>query len=163
MFSPKISRELEAHSTGVQKRTRTDTRQDKSFLKSFLGLYFVWWNRWPRGSRTTTRNLSEMDSEPTDWNGTRFEWCCFFISFLTVIAYQKDGIWFTLDGELTGEVYPPDGGFWCNSHDNVPGSYINGLDIYFSLRELGGFEGENIWAEGSKMAPFDKEVSSDLK
>ncbi len=52
------------------------------------------------------------------------------------LEWSPDGIRFTLDGELTGEVYPPDGGFW----------------------ELGGFSGNNIWENGSKMAPFDKEV-----
>ncbi len=52
------------------------------------------------------------------------------------LEWDTEGIRFTLDGELTGEVYPPEGGFW----------------------ELGGFEGENIWEDGTKMAPFDKEV-----
>jgi hypothetical protein len=49
---------------------------------------------------------------------------------------------FAVDGEEIGKVTPPEGGFW----------------------ELGMFNssigtGDNPWIYGSKMAPFDKEVS----
>lgn len=43
---------------------------------------------------------------------------------------------FFVDDELIGGVSPPEGGFW----------------------EMGNFEGENIWRNGTRMAPFDQPV-----
>ena len=43
---------------------------------------------------------------------------------------------FFVDDQLIGQVNPPSGGFW----------------------QKGGFQGTNIWASGSTMAPFDKRV-----
>ena len=54
------------------------------------------------------------------------------------LIWDENGIAFKVDGEDSGSVYPPDGGFW----------------------ELGGFSGDNIWSEGSKMAPFDEKVTN---
>ncbi len=42
---------------------------------------------------------------------------------------------FSVDGVQIGSVSPPEGGFW----------------------ELGGFPGDNIWADGTQMAPFDQD------
>lgn len=53
------------------------------------------------------------------------------------LIWNEDGIAFKVDGEEHGSVYPPEGGFW----------------------ELGGFQGQNPWAEGTKMAPFDEKVN----
>jgi len=53
---------------------------------------------------------------------------------LYVVIWDHDGFSFFIDHEFIGGVYPPAGGFW----------------------ELGGFNGQNIWASGEKMAPFDK-------
>jgi hypothetical protein len=51
----------------------------------------------------------------------------------------EDYIKFSIDNVETGRVAPPNGGFW----------------------ELGNFSSTltNIWANGTKMAPFDHEVS----
>ena len=51
------------------------------------------------------------------------------------IEWNPDGISAYIDGEYTGGVFPPAGGFW----------------------EYGGFHGNNIWKDGTKMAPFDKD------
>ena len=53
------------------------------------------------------------------------------------MEWDQDGFRFYVDGEETGSLYPPEEGFW----------------------ELGGFQGQNLWAGGEKMAPFDQEVS----
>jgi len=50
------------------------------------------------------------------------------------MKWDRQGIIFFIDDARIGAVQPPDGGFW----------------------ELGGFQGENIWSDGSKMAPFDQ-------
>ena len=54
--------------------------------------------------------------------------------------WNANGMTFYVDGQQIGQVNPPSGGFW----------------------QLGGFSGNNIWASGSKMAPFDKPVSREL-
>lgn len=65
-----------------------------------------------------------------------------FASEFHVYAMQwlPDLIRFYVDGILIGEVDPPAGGFW----------------------EIGGFDkdpgGENIWANGTTMTPFDRRV-----
>merc|ERR1719383_1460826 len=51
------------------------------------------------------------------------------------VEWDQDGIAFFIDDVQTGEVSPPEGGFW----------------------EYGEFEGDNLWEEGSKMAPFDQD------
>jgi len=52
-----------------------------------------------------------------------------------------DGVRFFIDGELIGQVSPPEGGFW----------------------QLGGFNSKNdIWSSGTKMAPFDRQVKFNL-
>ena len=53
------------------------------------------------------------------------------------MLWDENHVEFTVDGDLTGEVYPPDGGFW----------------------EMGGFHGQNLWESGTKMAPFDQDVT----
>ena len=53
------------------------------------------------------------------------------------MSWNANGMTFYVDGQQIGQVLPPSGGFW----------------------QLGGFSGNNIWASGSKMAPFDKPVS----
>jgi len=45
-------------------------------------------------------------------------------------------------GQQIGNMVPPAGGFWR----------VFGF--------AGGFRGRNIWTSGSKMAPFDKPVST---
>ena len=53
-----------------------------------------------------------------------------------VVEWNPDGMTFFIDDELLGSLHPPDdGGFW----------------------EYGKFTGENLWANGTKMAPFDEE------
>lgn len=52
------------------------------------------------------------------------------------MEWLPTGFSFFVDDELIGEVSPPAGGFW----------------------EMGGFEGENIWSNGTRMAPFDQPV-----
>jgi len=52
-----------------------------------------------------------------------------------VLEWNPDGLSFFFDDELLGNLSPPDGGFW----------------------EYGGFAGENLWKNGSKMAPFDED------
>lgn len=54
--------------------------------------------------------------------------------------WTLNGFKFYIDGKAIGKgnVTSPTGGFW----------------------KLGGFNGTNIWASGSKLAPFDKPVSS---
>lgn len=52
--------------------------------------------------------------------------------------WTSNGFQFYVDGQQIGSMVPPAGGFW----------------------QLGGFSGRNIWASGSKMAPFDKPVST---
>jgi len=54
--------------------------------------------------------------------------------------WNANGMTFYVDGQQIGQVNPPSGGFW----------------------QLEGFSGNNIWASGSKMAPFDKPVSREL-
>ena len=49
--------------------------------------------------------------------------------------WNADGITYYIDEENIGGIYPPEGGFW----------------------ELGEFDGQNIWGDGTKMAPFDKD------
>jgi len=49
--------------------------------------------------------------------------------------WNQNGLTFIIDDEVIGNVTPPQGGFW----------------------ELGEFQGDNIWANGEKMAPFDQE------
>ena len=51
--------------------------------------------------------------------------------------WTLNGFEFYVDGQQIGKVTPPNGGFW----------------------QLGAFSGNNIWASGSKMAPFDQSVS----
>lgn len=51
---------------------------------------------------------------------------------------QIDEIAFTLDGEVTGVIIPPSGGFW----------------------QMGNFSGTKLWSE-DKMSPFDQPVSSE--
>ncbi|XP_065557525.1 beta-1,3-glucan-binding protein-like isoform X1 [Artemia franciscana] len=48
--------------------------------------------------------------------------------------WTADGFRFYIDNQEWASVYPPEGGFW----------------------ELGELNGQNIWASGTKMAPFDK-------
>jgi beta-glucanase (GH16 family) len=48
--------------------------------------------------------------------------------------WTTTGMSFYVDNQLIGSVSPPQGGFW----------------------QLGGFTGNNIWASGSRMAPFDQ-------
>jgi beta-glucanase (GH16 family) len=50
------------------------------------------------------------------------------------VDWLPSGIEFFIDNQSIGKVTPPAGGFW----------------------ELGGYQGDNIWKTGSKMAPFDK-------
>jgi len=50
--------------------------------------------------------------------------------------WTSNGFKFYIDGQAIGNVTAPTGGFW----------------------QLVGFNGTNIWASGSKMAPFDKPV-----
>ena len=57
------------------------------------------------------------------------------------LQWTSDNITFLLDGQAIGTVSPPAGGFW----------------------QYGGFNGTNIWANGTKMAPFDQPVSSILE
>ena len=52
--------------------------------------------------------------------------------------WTSNGFQFYVDGQQIGNMVPPAGGFW----------------------QLGGFKGRNIWASGSKMAPFDKPFST---
>jgi hypothetical protein len=49
--------------------------------------------------------------------------------------WNQYGITFSIDDEVIGNITPPSGGFW----------------------ELGGFNGNNPWAGGEQMAPFDQE------
>ena len=51
-----------------------------------------------------------------------------------------DKIQFYIDDELIGQVIPPLAGFW----------------------ELGGFQGNNIWINGTILAPFDQNVISGI-
>lgn len=44
---------------------------------------------------------------------------------------------YRIDGREIGSVYPPEGGFW----------------------QLGGFQGDNPWRNGGRMAPFDQPVN----
>jgi len=53
---------------------------------------------------------------------------------LYVVIWDHDGLSFFVDEEFIGGAYPPAGGFW----------------------EMGGFHGNNLWAGGEKVAPFDK-------
>ncbi len=55
--------------------------------------------------------------------------CAYFLCLIDEIA-------FTLDGEVTGVVTPPPGGFW----------------------EMGNFSGPSVWSD-NKMSPFDQPVS----
>ena len=54
------------------------------------------------------------------------------------LKWTSSFIAFSVDDEEIGRVTPPGGGFW----------------------QLGALQGENIWKDGSKMAPFDQEVSN---
>ena len=49
---------------------------------------------------------------------------------------ERNGFRYYIDGERVAEFYPPVGGFY----------------------EFGRFGGNNIWVNGSFMAPFDKQV-----
>ena len=53
------------------------------------------------------------------------------------VEWFPTGITFKVDGQVTGSVSPQTGGFW----------------------QLSGLTGSNPWASGTKMAPFDKNVS----
>ena len=53
------------------------------------------------------------------------------------VEWFPTGITFKVDGQVIGSVSPPTGGFW----------------------QLSGLTGSNPWASGTKMAPFDKNVS----
>jgi len=50
------------------------------------------------------------------------------------MEWNPEGITFLIDDLEMGHVNPPEGGFW----------------------QLGEFSGNNIWSDGSKMAPFDQ-------
>jgi len=52
------------------------------------------------------------------------------------VEWTKNHLKFTVNGNEVGTVTPPNGGFW----------------------QMGGFQGNNIWANGAKTAPFDKPV-----
>jgi len=52
------------------------------------------------------------------------------------VLWNQTGIHYTIDDEYIGGVNPPAGGFW----------------------QLGGSPGENIWENGTFMAPFDRPV-----
>ena len=52
------------------------------------------------------------------------------------LRWTSDGIMFLLDGQVVGLMNAPDGGFW----------------------RFGQLSGDNIWALGSRMAPFDQKV-----
>jgi len=52
-----------------------------------------------------------------------------------VVEWNEDGFRFYYDDFMVGQIQPPDGGFW----------------------EYGKFSGNNLWANGTKMAPFDEE------
>ena len=52
------------------------------------------------------------------------------------LEWLKNGMQFYIDDQLIGQVYPPAGGFW----------------------EMGGFQGDNLWQNGTNMAPFDQRV-----
>jgi len=59
-----------------------------------------------------------------------------------LLHLTADHLKFAVDGQEIGRVDPPEGGFW----------------------QLGEFESrtgnvDNPWVDGTKMAPFDKEVS----
>ena len=54
------------------------------------------------------------------------------------LEWLPTGITFKVDGEVIGSVSPPDGGFW----------------------EFSGLSGDNPWASGTNMAPFDQRVQS---
>jgi beta-glucanase (GH16 family) len=53
------------------------------------------------------------------------------------LEWRPTGITFYVDGEQIGSLNPPGGAFW----------------------ELGRFTGDNIWHNGTKMAPFDRRVT----
>lgn len=61
--------------------------------------------------------------------------------FCTIYYDGTASITFGVDGKTIGVTTPGEGGFW----------------------ELGGFQGNNPWANAEHMAPFDREVDTKIK
>lgn len=87
--------------------------------------------------------MSADKSIATIWSKIIFLWSIqnnpdFSSAFHTYrVEWRPDGFQFFINDTLVGSVVPPAGGFW----------------------ELGGFQGNNIWKDGTPMAPFDQSVN----
>ena len=93
---------------------------------------------WPTGkSKAIAKSSVSIKDSRNIWSSRVLQNTDFSTDFHVFgVEWTPTGFRFFIDNDLIGEMRPPAGGFW----------------------ELGGFEGENIWSNGTRMAPFDHPV-----